>query len=435
MNQLFNRETGGVRSFWAWSRLAGVWIMVLCVPTAHAAGLWLYEQGTPDVGTATAGMAARADDAATAFANPAGMTRLEGSQAMVGIQPIYGDFKFDTESSTFGGGNGGNGVGWVPSGGLFYVHDTTPDTKLGVSAGSYLGLGLDLNNDWAGRYYMTKNELVTAFVQGSVGHRISDNVSIGAGAGVVYGKLEYRAALNNLPDARPDGSIKFDDSDIAFTYNFGLLVEPREDTRIGVTYISEIDLEFEDNNKFRGAGPILDGLLGLSGLRGGDTELEFTLPKQVMLSVHHDLTDDLAIMGNIGWQNWSEFGEVGVSLANPAATSLEIDANFKDTWPYAIGARYRIDPQWSVSAGFAYDDSPVSNSNRTVAMPLDEQKRYAVGLQYQVRKDLTFGAAYQYMDAGDAPVNQNGGVLRGSYSGELDRSDFYFFALNFNWTL
>jgi long-chain fatty acid transport protein len=435
MIQWFNKKPGGLRSSAAFSRFAGISIAALCVPSAHAAGLWLYEQGTPDVGTATAGMAARADDAATAFANPAGMTRLKGSQAMIGIQPIYGDFKFDTESSTFGGGSGGNGVGWVPSGGLFYVHDAAEDTKLGVSAGSYLGLGLDFNDNWAGRYYMTKNELVTAFVQGSVGHRISDNVSIGAGAGVVYGKLEYRAALNNLPDARPDGSIKFDDSDVAFTYNFGLLIEPREDTRIGVTYISEIDLEFEDSNKFRGAGPILDGLLGLSGLRGGDTELEFTLPKQVMLSVHHDLTDDLAIMGNIGWQNWSEFGDVGVSLSDPNATTLNMDANMHDTWHYAIGARYRIDPVWSVSAGFAYDDSPVSNKDRTVAMPLDQQKRYAVGLQYKIRNDLTVGAAYEYMDAGDAPVNQNGGILRGNYSGELDRSDFHFFALNFNWTL
>ena len=51
--------------------------LALTMTTAHAGGLWLYEQGTPDVGTANAGMAARAEDAATAFANPAGMTWLD----------------------------------------------------------------------------------------------------------------------------------------------------------------------------------------------------------------------------------------------------------------------------------------------------------------------------------------------------------------------
>ena len=105
------------------------------------------------------------------------------------------------------------------------------------------------------------------------------------------------------------------------------------------------------------------------------------MPNQVMLSVHHDLNDDLAIMANLGWQNWSEFGEIGLSLGGPAAKSLEVDANFDDTWHYALGARYQLDPLWSVSAGIAYDTSPVSNSDGSVAMLLDRQIRYAAGLQ------------------------------------------------------
>ena len=36
------------------------------------------------------------------------------------------------------------------------------------------------------------------------------------------------------------------------------------------------------------------------------------------------------------------------------------------------------------------------------------------------------------MDAGDAPVNRNGGTLRGNYTGESDRSGCHFFALDFN---
>jgi long-chain fatty acid transport protein len=407
--------------------------LILTMATARAAGLWLYEQGTPDVGTATAGMAARADDAATAFANPAGMTRLRESQAMVGIQPIYGNMQFDTDASTFGGGDSGNAVGWLPSGGLFYVHSLSSDLKLGVSAGSYLGLGMDFDDDWAGRYYLTKSELVTVFTKASVGYRVNSWLSVGAGAGVMYGKLDYKAALNNLPDALSDGRIEFEDSDTAFDYNFGLLIEPRADTRIGLTYNSEDDLDFKDNNKISGAGPLLNAALNLTGLKGSDTKLDFKMPKQVMLSVHHDLNDELAIMVNLGWQNWSEFGQVGVSLGAPNATSLAVDANFNDTWHYALGARYRLDPMWSVSAGFAYDSSPVSDSNRSVAMPLDRQYRYALGLLYELRDDLTLGAAYEYMDAGDAPVNQSGGPLRGSIKGDLDRSAIHFFALNANW--
>jgi long-chain fatty acid transport protein len=265
----------------------------LALSTAHAAGLWLYEQGTPDVGTANAGVAARASDAATASVNPAGMTRLKESQAMIGIQPIYGDMTFDVDASSFSGGDGGNGVGWVPSGGLFCVHSLSSDFKLGLSAGSYLGLGTDFDDNWAGRYYAAKNELITAFAQGSAAYRVKDWLSVGAGAAFIYGELEYEAAVNNLLDALPDGRLEFNDTDTTSAVMLGVLTEPRTDTRIGMTLISKVDLEFRDENKFSGTGPLLNSALNLSGLRGSTTQLDFTLPRQVMLSAHHDLSDDL----------------------------------------------------------------------------------------------------------------------------------------------
>ena len=67
-----------------------------------AAGLWLYERGAPEVGTANAGVAARAQDAVTAVSNPAGMTRLDKPQLMVSVQPLIMDIK---STSRRGGGS------------------------------------------------------------------------------------------------------------------------------------------------------------------------------------------------------------------------------------------------------------------------------------------------------------------------------------------
>jgi long-subunit fatty acid transport protein len=58
----------------------------LVASTAQAGGLLLYEFGTAEPGLAAAGYAARAQDASTAFTNPAGMTRLDGTQVLVGGQ-------------------------------------------------------------------------------------------------------------------------------------------------------------------------------------------------------------------------------------------------------------------------------------------------------------------------------------------------------------
>jgi long-chain fatty acid transport protein len=256
---------------------------------------------------------------------------------------------------------------------------------------------------------------------------------VGAGVSIVHGELEYKSAVNNLLDGGADGRFKYDDTVVDVGANAGLLIEPRKGTRIGLTYISKVDFHFKDGNSIKDAGPLLDAALRLSGVAGGTTKVKWTLPEQVMLGAYHQLTDDLAIMGNLGWQNWSKFGQVGVSLDSTTSRSTTVDANFQDTWHIALGARYRVSPLWSLSAGFAYDSSPVSNSDRTIALALDRQYRYAVGALYDWRKDITLGASLEYMNAGDAPVNQQGGPLRGDLKTEFKNDNIYFLALSVNW--
>ena len=128
----------------------------------HSAGLWLYEMGTPDMGTAAAGRVALAADASTASTNPAGMTRLDSSQLLAGFQILYVDLKFDTEYAEFGGGDGGNAGGWVPAGSFSYVHKVSPELAVGLSVGSYFGLGIDYGKNWSGRYYVQEGEFLTA---------------------------------------------------------------------------------------------------------------------------------------------------------------------------------------------------------------------------------------------------------------------------------
>jgi long-chain fatty acid transport protein len=71
-------------------------------------------------------------------------------------------------------------------------------------------------------------------------------------------------------------------------------------------------------------------------------------------------------------------------------------------------------PPWLLTAGFAYDSSPVSDTNRTVAFAVDRQFRYAGGVQYDISPTLTVGAALTIIDAGNAPINQAGGPERGT---------------------
>jgi long-chain fatty acid transport protein len=306
---------------------------------------------------------------------------------------------------------------------------------LGVAAASYFGLGLDYNDDWAGRYYVTKAELLTFGITPTVAYRANDWLSIGAGPTFLYGRLEQEAAINNaVAEGDPnfqDGSIEVEDDEFGIGGIFGVLIEPGEGTRFGITYLTEVELEFKDVASLKNLGPTLSAVL--AGVSGTKVDLELTIPQMLMVSGYHEFTPNLAIMANFGWQEWSKFGETQVTVRSTTTTRLTQDRNFKDTWHVALGTQYRFLEKWLWSVGFAYDSSPVDDDDRTPDVPLDRQIRYATGLQYDWGKNVTLGAAYEYLDAGKAKIDQQGGPLQGDLKGDYKRNEIHFINLNLIW--
>ena len=205
---------------------AGVLAAAVATSSAHAGGLFLYEMATPDLGTASAGRAAAADNAATAFGNPAGMTRLDRSQMLAGIQPAYGVSRFDKgNDTTVSGGNGGNALGFIPGLGGYYVYSATPDLKFGISLGSNFGLSAQYQNNWSGRYYGTKSELITLGAFPVAAYRVNEWLSIGGGAQILYGRLNSKTAVRNVFGG-PDGQIQLKSNDVGAGGIAGILIEP-----------------------------------------------------------------------------------------------------------------------------------------------------------------------------------------------------------------
>ena len=388
--------------------------MVLAATSAHAAGIWLSENGTAGMGTATAGRVALANDASTAFNNPAGMTRLDRSQLQVGLVglDIHSEFDGQTtfpDASVETAGNGKNIGSFTPVANTSYVHVVTPDLRLGVTVGSYFGLALDYGDSWQGRYYVQKAELLTMGITPAIGYKVNHWFAVGGGATLLYGKLKEDMAVNiNPPGPRdlPDGTLKIDSDDIGYGYNLGVLLQPTKSSRVGVTYISKVKLKFDDAASVKNvpaSAPVWTAIA--AKINNSKLDMEWTIPQAVNASIYQQLTDKLAVMANVGWQDWSEFGNIGVDLSSDSASgSTTVDAGFKDTWHGAIGLHYRCSEPWLWQLGFAYDSSPVDKDHRSVLMPLDRQYRYATGIEYTYDKDITLGFDYTFIDGGKSEI-------------------------------
>ena len=203
--------------------------------SALAGGIELYEIGTPDVGLASAGYAARAQDASTLFKNPAGMSLLDGPQLQAGLQGLYGDVKFSNNGSKtspfLGSDNGRTAVGALPGMSLFVTYPLTEKLTVGFGTFSYFGLAEDYGNSWVGRYYVEKATLLGLTFMPAASFKVNDWLSIGGGLNAMYGYLDTQAAIRTLGTG--DGQMKLKNDTWGFGGNAGIMIQPRQGTASG----------------------------------------------------------------------------------------------------------------------------------------------------------------------------------------------------------
>jgi long-chain fatty acid transport protein len=398
-------------------KLGGIFAStMLAAAQAAAGGLWANEFGDFSGGRASAGAAAGVDDPATLFHNPASGTRLKGSQLFTSVGAFLPSTKFDVEYANpiLGFDNGGDAGVVAPGGSLAYLHDLHSDKwSAGVYLGALSGAGLDYNAEWTGRYQATKVSMLLATLAPTVGYKITDRLSVGVSLQLWYSELTQKLNVLTPRPSEPDGKAKLDGDDTGLAYTLGAMYELTDRTRFGLMYQSTLEPNY-----------------------GGDIELqpldlevssntELTLAQYARFAMHHDMSEHWSLDFTIGWDNWSELDNL---LISSEAGNAGLPTNWHDTYHYAWGAQYRPNKDWSFTGGVSYDTNPVDKKYRVPELPLDRQIRYALGAQYQMRKNLTVGGYVNYADLGKARVATR------FFGGDYQENGVLQLMLNANWT-
>uniref|UniRef100_UPI0019531E71 outer membrane protein transport protein n=1 Tax=Serratia marcescens TaxID=615 RepID=UPI0019531E71 len=71
-----------------------------------------------------------------------------------------------------------------------------------------------------------------------------------------------------------------------------------DQTRAGITWNSETDYSFNIDGNAR----VQNGTYDLP------VSAQISAPQQIMLSLVHDINPQWSVMGDLGWQAWSQFG-------------------------------------------------------------------------------------------------------------------------------
>lgn len=431
--------------------------LALLVPAsfASASGFALIEQSASGLGTAYAGGAAAAEDASTVFFNPAGMVLLDGQQVSGMLHYIIpsATFSKDTAQNVVGaplsGGEGGDaGVGkLIPN--LFYTTKLNNDLAVGLGISTPFGLVTDYDKTWVGRYHAVTSDVMTININPSIAYKVNDQFSIGAGLNAQYMKAELSSMVDgglayytstgvstyvSNPAADIYGNLKGDSW--GFGYNLGLLYTPTKDTRIGLSYRSQVKQSLEGDATFTAqdaTNPIAAGLLSTT-FTNRDITADISLPASASLSAYHRLTSAWALMADISWTQWSSFDKLVVNYDGTAdylSTHPSVTTeNWRDTWRFSAGATYNPTQQLTLRTGIAYDQAPVPDAeHRTPRIPDNNRFWIALGGGYKLSERISFDLGYAHLFVRDAEINKTAipgtedaarGTLVGTYSDHVD---------------
>ena len=413
-----------------WKMLAVLLVLLFTASTSFAAGFRLPEAGAKAMGMGFA-FTAQADDPSAIYFNPAGLTQLKGNNIMVG--------------ATYLGLDGGEFTGTTPlTGGATasetqksldfiipnaYYTRTTSDGYIsyGVGIFSPFGLGQEYENKNTSifRNQITKIELQTIVVNPTIAFKINEYLSVGAGIDWMYGKAKLEktpvASVGNLYNSELKG-----DGD-AWGYNFGLLLKPTENFRIGVNYRSPFTLKIKDADVTISNTNPAYGVVPQLGATPSSTKAGATvaMPATFALGAAYTI-GKLTVEADADWTFWHSFSSLPITIQNPVPTlpSTENPTQWEDVVAFRLGVEYRVTDPLSLRAGFVYDPTPVPASTMGPMLPDSDKLDYMVGVGYKIGA-WTIDVAGMYIDKKDRtvsnirfegtnPVGQNGTWSGGS---------------------
>jgi long-chain fatty acid transport protein len=153
--------------------------------------------------------------------------------------------------------------------------------------------------------------------------------------------------------------------------------------------------------------------------------IDIKMPDTASIALQHRLNPGWTLLADVTRTGWSQIKNLTI-VRDTGATLSNTPENFKDTWRVGVGAVHRLDDAWSIKMGFAYDQTPINDTDRTARLPDNNRLWLSVGGQYRLSKDGTLDFGYAHLFIKDAPINQSqvatagGGQLVGTYKGSVD---------------
>lgn len=387
---------------------------------AFASGYNFGTQSAAAQGTANAN-GAEANDASVIYANPAGMSRLKGTQTAAVLDMVLPTVEFFQSGQSTGkvyatpttpvafpitGSNGGDPVHttFVPHG--YITHEINSQWTAGLGVFVPFGAKVEFSDDFVGRYYGQKTDLKTLTINPSASFKLNEQHSFGFGLDMQYmkAKLQRKVATAGTPATAAgragaaDATFNVEGDSWGYGFNLGYLFQMDDRTRFGVAYRSAIS----HDNKGDGKVTLPTGAAGPST---SSARADLETPDALSFNAYHDVNDTWSVMADVTFTRHSKLDQIVIE-AQPVTTTY-LQANWKDTYKISVGTAYRLNQDIKLRAGYMYDQSPSqSDADVLPTMPDNDRQWLSVGANWKLTKSDSFDFAYSYIFVRDRKIDR-----------------------------
>ena len=365
-------------------------VLLAAVPgVVHGAGFSLYEWSARGNAMGGAVLANKAEPASIA-ANPALITKLEGTQVQAGLMLINVSAKTEvdgearkTEDKMF----------VVPD---FYLTGKMSDNVyFGLGVFSRFGLGETYRDyeDWIGSISAYYSSLETLSVNPNIAVKINGDLSFAMGLEAMtlnFKEKKYMKA-SYIPTIPVASELFLQGDSISWGGNFAAYYNPSfaKEWAAALTYRTKVRHvakgKVEGSNVFASAA--------------GDASAALILPDSLSFGLSFTPTEKLVFEADIIGTFWSSYNKLKLDYDDDRQSNAE-PKNYKNVARVQFGTEYSINKNWDIRAGYTFDKSPINENHMDTLVPAHDRNVFSAGAGFHKNK---WGAdiSYTYLSAAD----------------------------------
>ena len=379
---------------------------------ALAGGFQLNEQSVTGLGRAYAGQGIMGDDLSAAWYNPAGLTLLPGTQIQLGGYTNNLDIDYEGKSGATENGRKRTS----PILHEYITHQFSDNIWGGLAVIMPFGLSDSYDKDWEGAARGYDARLMTIAINPSIGWKLNEKVSLGAGFTAQY--IDATVSMKRSMLGQNVYTRLNDATDWGYGWNVGAMWSPTDSFRLGFGYRGSFTHKAHGNVKFstdekgsktaaaaaaaarsnpQMAARMVAAMqqLGVSAAdmmslaQGGSITLDggaqMDSPASAHVSWVWKYSQKLRLSGSVRWTDWSSFDKLIINAGSLPHSETDVPMKWRDSWFFSLGYDLDITPKWTIRGGVAYDRSPIGNSRYRTALIPDANRVWA-----------TLGATYRF---------------------------------------